>query len=114
MAVGDPRKILSLAMQPPSLSTIQESLLSLTETGALSNEPTGNVRSFNSKIEYDGTGKITKLGEVYANLPVDIRIARLIVFGILFIYLFIFIFTFTFTLFLLSLLCIFIFIFPTF
>jgi len=84
LRVGDPRKILGYAMQPPLQQTIEESLLALVETGALSSEKTGWVSNFAQQREYDETGCITKLGKIYASLPVDIRIARLIVFGFVF------------------------------
>jgi len=84
LRVGDPRQILGYAMQPPTIQTIEESLAALVETGALSSEKTGFVSNFAGQREYDDTGKITKLGKIYASLPVDIRIARLIVFGFVF------------------------------
>ena len=49
--------------------------------GALGNQPTGEVVDFTRQKSYDPTGHITRLGQIYAVLPVDIRVARLIVFG---------------------------------
>lgn len=52
--------------------------------GALSQDPTGEVVTFRREVTYDPTGRITPLGRIFAALPVDIRIARLIVFGFAF------------------------------
>jgi len=88
LKIGDPRDVLHLAMQPPNISNIEESLTILTEAGALANEPTGNVQNFLRQTVYDPTGRLTRLGEIYAALPIDIRLARLIVFGMRNVFLF--------------------------
>lgn len=84
LKVGDPRDLLQLAMQPPNITNVEESLKILTEAGALSSEPTGDVVNFMRQKVWDPTGCLTRLGEIFAALPVDIRLARLIVFGIAF------------------------------
>lgn len=73
LEMGPPHAILALAMDVPNLSRISNTVLVLKELGAL-------LRTSNGVIsEYDGD--ITFMGRVMANLPVDVRIARLIVLG---------------------------------
>lgn len=72
--MGAPQSILALAMDPPDLSDIQNTVLGLKELGALLRTTVGTASP-----EHDG--ELTYLGRVAAALPLDIRVTRLIVFG---------------------------------
>jgi HrpA-like RNA helicase len=67
MNFKDPKKILLETIQPPSNDQISASESFLTEMGAI-----------------DLHGKISRLGRIYIDMPFDIRVTRLCVFGILF------------------------------
>lgn len=71
-----PRQILSLAMNPPNLKNIENTILSLKEMGALLQMCRGEFSS--------SDGDITFMGVVMASLPIDVRLAKLIVLGHLF------------------------------
>ncbi|CAB3361811.1 Hypothetical predicted protein [Cloeon dipterum] len=71
---GDPKCILALALDPPKLSNIEMTVLTLKETGGLLIE--------NSKGRPDrNDGELTFLGKIMAKLPIDIHLAKLVVFG---------------------------------
>lgn len=63
----DPKDILSKAIQPPELQTVDDTITYLQNFGALTLGDTTNP-----------TGELTEWGRVYAKLPIDIRYARLI------------------------------------
>lgn len=68
----EPRILLSQSLDPPSLSNLANTILSLKEIGALVDEN-------DSYQLFDG--KLTDLGEIMAHLPLDIRISKLIMLG---------------------------------
>lgn len=71
--LGSPESILALAMDKPKMSDIASTVLILKEAGAL-------LR--NSAGEYtEADGDITFIGRMMADLPIDIKISRLILFG---------------------------------
>ncbi|XP_012537164.2 probable ATP-dependent RNA helicase spindle-E [Monomorium pharaonis] len=70
--LDEPRILLSHALDPPTLSNLANTILSLKEVGALVDEN-------NSHQLFDGN--LTDLGRVMANLPLDIRISKLIMLG---------------------------------
>uniref|UniRef100_A0A0K0DWR0 RNA helicase n=1 Tax=Strongyloides stercoralis TaxID=6248 RepID=A0A0K0DWR0_STRER len=93
-------KFLSLAPEPPSIVSIQNSMNYLEELGALYNEKkvnrrqfcdpdtvreTGNIRiSYDNSLDEEDEGELTELGYVMAELPVDPPLARLLIFGLAF------------------------------
>lgn len=70
--LDEPRILLSHSLDPPTLSSLANTILSLKEVGALVDED-GSFKLFD--------GKLTNLGQVMANLPLDIRISKLIMLG---------------------------------
>lgn len=70
--LDEPRVLLSHSLDPPTLSNLANTILSLKEVGALIDEN-------DSYQLFDG--KLTDLGEIMANLPLDIRISKLIMLG---------------------------------
>ncbi|XP_052896489.1 probable ATP-dependent RNA helicase spindle-E [Anopheles moucheti] len=74
--MGPPHTILALAMSPPNLSDVSNTVLQLKEVGAL-------LRT--SKGVYDvQDGDITYLGQLMSQLPLDIHLAKLVVLGYVF------------------------------
>ncbi|KAL0106287.1 hypothetical protein PUN28_016183 [Cardiocondyla obscurior] len=73
--LDEPRIILSHSLDPPSLSNIANTILNLKEVGALVDED-------DSYQLFDG--KLTKIGEIMAHLPFNIRISKLILLGYIF------------------------------
>lgn len=71
--MGPPQSILALAMDPPDLTDINNTILVLKEVGAL-------LRYSNGKYS-DHDGDLTFMGRIMASLPIDIRAARLVVLG---------------------------------
>ncbi|XP_017053534.1 probable ATP-dependent RNA helicase spindle-E [Drosophila ficusphila] len=71
--MGSPVEILALAMSPPNLSDIQNSILLLKEIGALF--PT--VDGIYNELD----GDITFWGTIMSRLPLDPRLSRLIILG---------------------------------
>ena len=96
----EPEIILSKTMNPPSQETIINTIFRLEKMGAITNidfnqdeldndinydikalkNGTIKIKKIenNNKINYN-SGKITKIGEIYALLPIDIKYSRLIV-----------------------------------
>jgi ATP-dependent RNA helicase TDRD9 len=74
--MGPPQGILALAMDPPNLSDITNTILILKEVGAL-------LRTCNGKLT-STDGDLTFIGRVMAALPLDIRISRMVIFGYIF------------------------------
>lgn len=68
----EPTEILGRAIQPPIIRDIGIAIKTLQETGALTL----------SKDEDGSSGEITSLGRVFVNIPCDIKITRLFLFGI--------------------------------
>lgn len=70
--LDEPRILLSHSLDPPTLSNLANTILSLKEVGALIDEN-------DSYQLFDG--KLTDLGVIMAHLPLDIRISKLIMLG---------------------------------
>ncbi|XP_034949618.1 LOW QUALITY PROTEIN: probable ATP-dependent RNA helicase spindle-E [Chelonus insularis] len=68
--MGSPQALLALALDPPDLSNLERTILTLKEAGGLLH---------NSEDRFDG--EITDLGRVMAALPMDIHISKMIVLG---------------------------------
>lgn len=73
LGMGEPRRILGSALQPPNLSNIERTILNLKEVGALS------VYCGDAISPYDGD--LTFVGQVLARLPIDVKIGRLLLLG---------------------------------
>jgi HrpA-like RNA helicase len=76
---GEPKRILSLAIQPPAIQDIERTVLLLKEVGALTlkcKKSTGE-EAYNDRYN----GDLTYVGNVMANLPIDVRLAKLILLG---------------------------------
>ncbi|GAB0093242.1 Probable ATP-dependent RNA helicase spindle-E [Sergentomyia squamirostris] len=71
--MGPPETVLALAMDPPFKSDIHNAILVLKELGGLLKTVNGDV------VLNDGD--LTYIGRVMANLPVDVRVSRLIMLG---------------------------------
>ncbi|XP_011704566.1 PREDICTED: probable ATP-dependent RNA helicase spindle-E isoform X2 [Wasmannia auropunctata] len=71
--LDEPRVLLSHSLDPPTLSNLANTILSLKEVGALVDEDEDSFKMFD--------GHLTDLGKVMANLPLDIRISKLIMLG---------------------------------
>lgn len=78
----EPKRILSLAIQPPKLYDIERTVLMLKEAGALTLRM--RVRTGPNKFEYKNMphdGDLTFVGRVMACLPISIKLAKLILLG---------------------------------
>ena len=78
----EPEEILGRAIQPPELRDIMNAVKNLQQTGALTIPPPilssdGSLK----KKENEYKPKITALGKIFVNLPVDLKITRLFLFG---------------------------------
>uniref|UniRef100_A0A182JZG9 Probable ATP-dependent RNA helicase spindle-E n=1 Tax=Anopheles christyi TaxID=43041 RepID=A0A182JZG9_9DIPT len=74
--MGTPHSILALAMSPPNLSDVSNTVLQLKELGAL-------LRT--AKGVYDlQDGDITYLGHIMSTLPLDVHLAKLVALGYVF------------------------------
>lgn len=73
LEMGSPESILALAMDHPTLSDIANTILVLKEIGAL-------LRTCNGKPS-DTDGDISFIGRIMANLPIDVKISKLIILG---------------------------------
>ncbi len=71
--IGEPRKILNLALQAPDPGDVEMAITTLKEVGAL----TATVDGVLDK--YDG--KLTFVGRILESLPVDVRLGKLLVLG---------------------------------
>jgi len=65
-----PEQVLGRAIQPPELRDIHLAIKTLQQTGALTIPP-----------DEEGVPQITGLGKIFVNLPVDIKITRIFLFG---------------------------------
>lgn len=74
--MGPPPDILGLAMTPPNLSDIHNTILTLKEVGALFTTVNGAY-----SIQ---DGDLSFMGRVMAGMPLDIRLTRLILLGYIF------------------------------
>ncbi|RMZ95877.1 ATP-dependent RNA helicase TDRD9 [Brachionus plicatilis] len=66
----EPKQILAMAIQPPKLLDIERTVLLLKECGAL---------SLRKNSAFDGD--LTYAGRIMANLPIDVRLSKLILLG---------------------------------
>lgn len=73
MNMGSPDAVLALAMDKPKLSDIATTILILKEAGALMRNCAG--------VYTELDGDLTFVGRIMADLPIDIKISRLIMFG---------------------------------
>lgn len=74
--MGPPHQLLALAMDTPKLSNVANTILVLKELGAMLPTVKGKTTIHD--------GDITFMGIVMATLPVDVRVARLIILGYMF------------------------------
>jgi ATP-dependent RNA helicase TDRD9 len=75
--MGKPSNVLGKALDPPSESSIEDSILVLKEIGGLTR--------FNKSGKFNAKdGEMTFAGNVMAKLPVDVRISKLIILGYMF------------------------------
>uniref|UniRef100_A0A1I8NW04 Probable ATP-dependent RNA helicase spindle-E n=1 Tax=Stomoxys calcitrans TaxID=35570 RepID=A0A1I8NW04_STOCA len=74
--MGPPPHILGLALSPPNLSDIHNTILTLKELGAL-------YTTINGTYSVQD-GDITYMGRIMASMPLDIRLSRLIILGHMF------------------------------
>ena len=75
---GEPKRILSLAIQPPKLCDIERTVLLLKEVGALT-LTTRHLDGTYRNNQHDGD--LTYVGAVMSNLPIDVRLSKLILLG---------------------------------
>lgn len=73
LGMGTPEEILALAMDKPKLQDISNTILQLKEIGAL-------FRTMNG-VYSKRDGDITFIGQVMADLPLDVRLTKLLIFG---------------------------------
>ncbi|XP_020818501.1 probable ATP-dependent RNA helicase spindle-E [Drosophila serrata] len=76
LEMGSPVEMLALALSPPNLSDIQNTILLLKEVGALFPTVDG--------VYNEMDGDITFWGTIMSRLPVDTRLSRLIMLGFVF------------------------------
>ncbi|XP_075471069.1 ATP-dependent RNA helicase TDRD9 isoform X2 [Ascaphus truei] len=72
--MGEPRALLATALSPPHITDIERTILLLKEVGAL-------AVSKNREEENPYDGELTFLGQVIAQLPVDLQLGKLIFLG---------------------------------
>ena len=71
--MGEPMALLALCLDPPDLSNLERTILTLKESGALLNKDGEDISLLD--------GELTGLGTVMGSLPVDVHITKLIVLG---------------------------------
>lgn len=71
----EPEEILGRAIQPPDYRDIWNAIKNLQQTGALTMPP------HHATEEEKKKSKITALGKIFVNLPCDLKITRLFLFG---------------------------------
>uniref|UniRef100_A0AAG5CUI8 Probable ATP-dependent RNA helicase spindle-E n=1 Tax=Anopheles atroparvus TaxID=41427 RepID=A0AAG5CUI8_ANOAO len=76
LGFGQPHEILAMALSPPNLSDITNTVLQLKEMGAL-------LRTVNG-LYSPQDGDLTYLGKLMAQLPLDLHLAKLVVLGYVF------------------------------
>lgn len=76
LELGKPKELLGLALSPPDLGDIYEAVLNLKLLSAL---------SVTSNDVYDPEdGDLTVIGDIMSQLPIDVRLSKLIIMGHLF------------------------------
>lgn len=73
---GEPQALLALAVDPPALTDIEKSILTLKEVAALSVTAGGVLTPFD--------GDLTFIGRVMSALPLDVYISKLVILGYVF------------------------------
>lgn len=76
MEMGLPAEILALALDPPNITDIHNSILVLKEVGAL--------LQLNNGVFEEGDGELTFIGRIMTAMPLDVRVSKLLVLGYLF------------------------------
>ncbi|XP_055594148.1 probable ATP-dependent RNA helicase spindle-E isoform X2 [Uranotaenia lowii] len=76
LEMGPPHSILALAMSPPDLTDISNTILQLKEIGAMLKTVKGNYEQLD--------GDLTYLGRIMSKLPLDLRVTKLIILGYMF------------------------------
>lgn len=71
--MGEPRDTLRLALQPPKLEDIEMAIITLKEVGALTITVDGAVNRFD--------GRLTFVGKILERLPIDVKLAKLLILG---------------------------------
>eukprot|EP00913_Durusdinium_trenchii_P011813 g11095.t1 len=87
-----PRRLLQLTVQPPPMERLEDAVRTLAELGALTTkrDRAGQSRDWHGALPespeppQDETARITVLGRMAIALPLDLRLCRLILFGVLF------------------------------
>ena len=74
--MGSPKELLALAMDQPDVLSLQRTILSLKEMGAILTTVDGQ--------QCREDGDLTVMGEIVAQLPVDVKLGKLIVLGHIF------------------------------
>jgi len=69
----EPKALLGAAIEPPQLSDVEQAVRRLQDAGAITLPTSAQP-----------TGQITFLGNIYCDMPCDIRVTRLCMFGLLF------------------------------
>jgi ATP-dependent RNA helicase TDRD9 len=75
--MGPPKELLGLALNPPDLADIYHSVLQLKQVGAFAVKVTKGQQVFYDEED----GDITTLGRIMSNLPIDIRLGKLVIMG---------------------------------
>ena len=78
---GDAAAFLAQALEPPAPAAVASAVATLREIGALSSR--SSVVDQNGEEGIDGGGSLTPLGHHLASLPVDCRVAKMLVYGAL-------------------------------
>lgn len=76
LEMGNPSEILALAMSPPNLSDIQNTVLLLKEVGALYTTVDGVYEELDGDLSF--------WGKIMSKFPLDVRLSRLIILGYVF------------------------------
>ncbi|ALC40893.1 spn-E [Drosophila busckii] len=76
LEMGRPSELLALAMSPPNLSDVQNTVLLLKEVGALFPTVDGIYDELDGDLSY--------WGKIMSRLPLDVRLSRLIILGYIF------------------------------
>lgn len=72
----EPKALLALVIDPPTLNSIARTILTLKEIGALLIAVDGKLTPFD--------GDLTFLGRAVSRLPIDVRLGKLVIIGNIF------------------------------
>jgi len=73
LGMGEPRAVLSHALEPPNLTDIERAILNLKEVGALAVMQDGVANPYD--------GNLTFVGVVLESLPLDVKVGKLLILG---------------------------------